>query len=110
VACDIDPNKLPPSQSYDQQNVQLDKADGGNHKQIDRCDVRRMVAQKSAPGLARRATSLGHVLGNSRLSDGLVEMEPQTIDRCDVRRMVAQKSAWPKENRSPGGTSQKTGC
>jgi hypothetical protein len=89
VACDIDPNKLPPSQSYDQQNVQLDKADGGNHKQIDRCDVRRMVAQKSAPGLARRATSLGHVLGNSRLSDGLVEMEKWMADQQQYNRPFA---------------------
>jgi hypothetical protein len=61
-----------------------------NHKQIDRCDVRRMVAQKSAPGLARRATSLGHVLGNSRLSDGLVEMEKWMADQQQYNRPFAQ--------------------
>ena len=47
----------------------------GNHKQIHRGDVRRMVAQKGAPSLARRAASLGHVLDNGRLRDRKAEPE-----------------------------------
>jgi hypothetical protein len=80
VTCDIDPDQLPPSQSYDHQNVQLDKADGRNHKQIHRGDVRRMVAQKGAPGLTTRAASLGHVLGNGRLRDRKAEPEQFAVN------------------------------
>jgi hypothetical protein len=43
VRCHIDPGKLSPSQPDNDQNVELDKADGRDHEQIHGGDVRRMV-------------------------------------------------------------------
>jgi hypothetical protein len=54
VSRNINPDKLAPSQPNNNQNIQLNKADGWNHKQIHRRNLRRMVAQKSAPALAGR--------------------------------------------------------
>jgi hypothetical protein len=38
-----DPNKLALSQADNHQDVELDKADGRNHEQVYRGDVRRMI-------------------------------------------------------------------
>src|SRR5262249_2704898 len=62
VRCHIDPDKLSASQPDNDQNVELDKADGRDHEQIHGRDVRGMVMQEGAPTLIRRVASLGHVL------------------------------------------------
>jgi len=64
VSCDIDPDKLSPSQPDNHQNIELDKADGRNHEQIHRGDVRRMVTQEGTPALTGGTPVLGHVLGD----------------------------------------------
>jgi hypothetical protein len=51
VRGDTDPDKLAPSQPDNDQNVELDKADGRNHEQIHGRDVRRMVMQERVPQL-----------------------------------------------------------
>jgi hypothetical protein len=50
-----DPHKLAPSQPDNDQNVELDKADGGYHEQIHGCDMRHMIAQKRAIDVERYA-------------------------------------------------------
>ena len=72
---DIDPDKLAPNQPNDHQNIELNEADGRYHEQVYRGDVRRMVAQESAPALTRRIVSFGHVFGHGRLSHGKAQLE-----------------------------------
>src|SRR5262245_2619433 len=71
----IEPDKLPPSQPDNDQNVELDKADGRNHEQIHGRHMRRMIAQKRAPALTRRIASLGLVLADARLRHHKAELE-----------------------------------
>jgi hypothetical protein len=75
VSRDIDPDKLPPSQPDNHQNLELHKADGRNYKQIHRGDVRRVVAYEGAPALARGANFANHVPGHRRLRDCKAELE-----------------------------------
>ena len=58
----IDPHKLSPSQPDNDQNVELDKADGRDHEQIHGCNVRHMIAQERAPLLTGRVAVLGQYL------------------------------------------------
>jgi hypothetical protein len=75
VRCHIEPDKLAPSQADNDQDVELDKADGRNHEQIHGRDVRRMIAQKRAPALTRRIACFGLVLADRRLSHRKAELE-----------------------------------
>jgi len=85
----IDPDKLSPGQPDNDQDVELDKADGRNHEQIHGRDVRHMIAQERAPPLTRRVTSLGHVLGDGRLSYRKAELEQFAMNvRCTPKSIV----------------------
>jgi putative tryptophan/tyrosine transport system substrate-binding protein len=60
VTCDIDPDQPPPSQLDDQQNVQLDKADGRNHKNKSitaMCTLRDVQSAARAMGLQIQAVN-----------------------------------------------------
>ena len=50
----IEPDKLSSGQPDDDQNVEQIEANGRNHEQSHRGDVRRMVTQEGAPTLTRR--------------------------------------------------------
>src|SRR5215831_10761026 len=71
----IEPDKLSPSQLDNDQNVELDKADGRHHEQIHGRDMRRMIAQERAPALTRRIAPLGLVLADARLRHHKAELE-----------------------------------
>ena len=59
--------------------------------------MRRMVAQQGAPALRGWLTSLGHILGDRRLSDRKAELEQLTMD---ARRTPEQiLSAHPPDQR-----------
>jgi hypothetical protein len=77
---DVDPNELTPSQPDDHQNIELNKADGRHHEQIHRGDLRRMIAQERAPGLAGRIILLVHVLSHGRLSYRKAQFEKFSLN------------------------------
>src|SRR5262245_32892454 len=47
-----------------------------------------MVAQEGAPALSGRATSLDHILGNGRLSDGKTELEQLTMNALGIPKRI----------------------
>jgi hypothetical protein len=97
VRCHIDKGKLSPSQPDNDQNVELDKANGRNHEQIHGRDVRHMIAQERAPALTRRLASLGHVLGDGRFSHRKAELEQFAMNmRCTPKPIV---NAHPPDQR-----------
>src|SRR5262249_12046436 len=65
------------------QNVEQIEAEGRNHEQMHRCDLRRMVTKEGAPTLTGRISLPGHVLGHGGLSDRKTELEQLTMNaRC----------------------------
>jgi hypothetical protein len=82
VRCHIDPDKLPPSQPDNDQNVELDKADGRNHD--------------------------GHVLGDGRLSHRKAELEQLAMNvRCTPKPIV---HAHPPDQRSQFRMDSRPAC
>jgi len=80
VGCAVtSPDQLSPSQTNNDQDVELDKRHGRDHEQIHGGNVRWMVAQKGAPALTRTTvTRLGHVFGDR-------SAQPEQL-AVDVRR------------------------
>src|SRR4029450_11260844 len=76
----VDPDKLSTGQPDDDQDIEQVEADGRNHEQVRGRDVRRVVAQEGAPILWGRVRSLGHILGDGRLSDRKAELEQLTMN------------------------------
>src|SRR6266576_973325 len=79
MGCDVDPDKVSTGQPNDDKGIEQVEADGRNNEQVHGGDVRRVVTQESAPGLARRSASLDHVLRDARLSDLKAELEKTRV-------------------------------
>src|SRR6185369_16509345 len=58
---DVHPNEFAAGDPDDDETVGQPEADGGYNEEIDGSNVRRMVAQKGAPSLGRRPSSLDHI-------------------------------------------------
>ena len=75
-----DPNQCSTLQPYNDQGIQYVEPNRRRDKQIHRRDVRRGIAQKCAPALARRTTSPDHVFGDARLRNFKSELEHLAMD------------------------------
>jgi hypothetical protein len=60
--------------------IQQPKRCGRHNEHIDRSNALGLIAQKAAPGLRRRTSSLHHVLGDRRLADLDAELEKFAVD------------------------------
>ena len=88
ICGDVDPDKVSALQPDDDEDIEQIEADGWNNEQVHGGDIRRMVAQEGAPALTRRATSLGHVLGDGRLSHLKAELEQLAVDAWRTPQQV----------------------
>ena len=75
-----EPNQRSAIQSDNDQRVEQVEADRRHNEQIHRGDVRRMIAQKSAPPLARRTAPPDHIFGHARLRNLKSELEQFAVD------------------------------
>src|SRR6267154_5271961 len=85
-------DQTPSFMPQDHQDKQQPKVDCRDYKEVHGPDPRRMVTQERLPCLARSGSTLGHVLGNRRLSDLDPELQQFTMNtrRAPERVLHAQ--------------------
>src|SRR3979409_1127976 len=66
---DAQRDQASPLMPQNDQDEQQSKVDRRNYKQVHCADTGHMIAQERLPSLARPGPTLGHVLGDGRLSD-----------------------------------------
>src|ERR1700716_3034159 len=95
----------------DHQDKQQPKVDCRDYKEVHGPDPRRMVTQERLPCLARSGSTLGHVLGNRRLSDLDPELQQFAMNtrRAPERALHAQPPDQAAQlNRNSGPAAART--
>ena len=77
----------------DDEGIQQVEANSWNNEQIHGGNIRRVVAQKRAPSLTWRPTSLDHVFGDARLRDLKPELEQFAMDTWRSPKRISCSSA-----------------
>ena len=90
----IDPHKVSPCQSDNDQGVEQLKSDSRHNEQVHRCNLRRVIADKGTPALTGRTTLPGHVLRYGRLRDRKPKLEQLAMNpRCTPKRVLQAHSS-----------------
>ena len=110
MTCNVDPDKVSPVQTHDDEGIEQVEANGRDDEQVHGSNVRCVVPQEGAPSLTWRPASFDHVLGDARLRDFEPELEQFAVDarrspkrvldahppdqRTQVRINLRPPSAW----------------
>src|ERR1700730_6341983 len=62
ICCDVDPDEVSAVEPDDDQGIEQVETDSWNNEQVQGGNVRSVDSQKGPPSLARRSTSLNHIL------------------------------------------------
>jgi hypothetical protein len=98
----VDPDKLAPSQSDNDQDIDQVERNGRHHKQVHGRNLRRMVAQEGSPARTGRVVIPlpCHILADGRRGDRKSELEQFTVSGAPhsgfsrlIRRISARSSA-----------------
>ena len=80
IGGDVDPDQVASLKPDDHQAIEQLEADGRHDEQVDRTDVRDVIAQEGLPALRWRPASSDHVLGDGRLGDLEAQLEQLAVD------------------------------
>jgi hypothetical protein len=80
VGRDVDPDQVTSLEPDDHQPIEQLEASGGHDEQVNRTNMRDVIAQEGLPALRWRSASSNHVLGHGRLGDLEAQLEQLTVD------------------------------
>src|SRR5262245_41120146 len=80
IGRDVYPDQVASLQPDDHQPIEQLEADGGHDKQINRTNMRDVIAQEGLPALRWRPTPSDHVLGHGRVGDLEAQLEQLAVD------------------------------